>query len=250
LLRKIIFPKEKLLNRVKNKMNQKVLNAVLIIVIFLLTGALVYVLFFPRVEIPIQVNPNQKACPMLAKQCPDGSTVGPTGPNCELVCPVVQSSTSPQQSSVPVASKGAIYTNSDYGFKLNLPEGFEKYKPMVEIEPFEKGINYIFILLPTTNSKQVEENRVTHEKFPGYESVFAITAWEKTLWDNEINSAECKNNPNPGCPFESEVLGKTTKYVLELSLPNGLPSPDLDQLGEKVRANNAKLVRDAFELVK
>jgi len=233
-------------------MNQKVLNAVLIIVIFLLTGLLVYVLFFPRVEIPVRVGPGQ--CPAIAMLCPDGTTAG-TGPNCETICPGNQSSqTAPQAKSnsiaAPAVQKGAVYTNSDYGFKLNLPEGFEKYKPMVEIEPFEKGVNYIFILLPTTNSKQVEENRVTHEKFPGYESVFAITAWEKTLWDKEINSAECKNNPNPGCPFESEVLGKTTKYVLELSLPNGLPSPDLDQMGEKVRANNAKLVRDAFELVK
>jgi len=238
-----------------NGVNQKILNIVLIILIFLLTGALVYVLFFPKVEIPVQVNPNQKQCPAISKLCPDGSSVGASGPNCEFVCPGNQSSqTAPQAQSnstvTPTIQKGAVYTNSDYGFKLNLPEGFEKYKPMVEVEPFEKGVNYIFILLPTTNSKQVEENRVTHEKFPGYESVFAITAWEKTLWDKEINSTECKNNPNPGCPFESEVLGKTTKYVLELSLPNGLPSPDLDQMGEKVRADNAKLVRDAFELVK
>jgi hypothetical protein len=28
-----------------------------------------------------------KACPEIAKQCPDGSYVGPSGPNCEFVCP-------------------------------------------------------------------------------------------------------------------------------------------------------------------
>ncbi len=28
-----------------------------------------------------------KACPQIAKQCPDGSYVGPTGPNCAFICP-------------------------------------------------------------------------------------------------------------------------------------------------------------------
>ncbi len=30
---------------------------------------------------------NPVVCPMIAKLCPDGSSVGPTGPNCELICP-------------------------------------------------------------------------------------------------------------------------------------------------------------------
>lgn len=33
------------------------------------------------------VCPAQKACPEDARQCPDGSYVGRTGPNCEFVCP-------------------------------------------------------------------------------------------------------------------------------------------------------------------
>ncbi len=28
-----------------------------------------------------------KACPQIAKECPDGSYVGPSGPNCDFVCP-------------------------------------------------------------------------------------------------------------------------------------------------------------------
>ena len=38
------------------------------------------------VEAPATV-PNDVACPMDAMQCPDGSFVGRTGPNCEFVCP-------------------------------------------------------------------------------------------------------------------------------------------------------------------
>lgn len=43
---------------------------------------------------PITASPSAspksaaKACPLLAKQCPDGSVVSPTGPNCEFApCP-------------------------------------------------------------------------------------------------------------------------------------------------------------------
>lgn len=32
-------------------------------------------------------NTKPQACPQIAKECPDGSYVGPTGPNCTFVCP-------------------------------------------------------------------------------------------------------------------------------------------------------------------
>lgn len=235
-----------------NGVNQKIINVVLILVIFFLTGLLVYVLFFPRVEIPVQVNPsdigkNQKACSQEAKVCSDGTSVGRTGPNCEFApCPAAQNNAGSQTANV----KGAVYTNTDYGFKLNLPEGFEKYKPMVEKEPFEKGKSYIFIMLPTTYPNWVTENRETHEKISGYENMFGVAIWDKAIWDKEINSKECKETPYPACPFESQVLGKTAKYVFEINLGNGDPTPDLEQMEVRIRANDAKIVKEAFELIK
>jgi len=39
-------------------------------------------------NIPINKNPDQVACSMIAKQCPDSSYVSQTGPNCEFAaCP-------------------------------------------------------------------------------------------------------------------------------------------------------------------
>jgi hypothetical protein len=233
-------------------MNQKIINVVLILVIFFLTGLLVYVLFFPRVEIPVQVNPNdagknQKACSQEAKVCPDGTSVSRTGPNCDFSpCQAVQNNTSLQTANV----KGAVYANTDYGFKLNLPEEFEKYRPMVEKEPFEKGKSYVFIMLPTTYPNWVTENRETHEKISGYESMFAVEIWDKAVWDKELNSKECKETPYPACPYEPDVVGKNAKYVFAVSLGNGDPTPDLEQLELKIRANNAKIIKDTFELVK
>jgi len=43
----------------------------------------------PVRPIPIQdTNTKPQACPQTAKECPDGSYVGPTGPNCAFVCPI------------------------------------------------------------------------------------------------------------------------------------------------------------------
>jgi hypothetical protein len=55
----------------------------------------------------------------------------------------------------------------------------------------------------------------------GYVDVIAITAWNKSAWDKEINSKECKENPNPGCPFEGTKLGASAKYVFDISHGNG-----------------------------
>ena len=39
-------------------------------------------------ETPIPTEPNQVACTMEAKLCPDGSSVGRSGPRCEFAaCP-------------------------------------------------------------------------------------------------------------------------------------------------------------------
>ncbi|OGH91433.1 MAG: hypothetical protein A2534_01690 [Candidatus Magasanikbacteria bacterium RIFOXYD2_FULL_39_9] len=37
----------------------------------------------------ITPEPEPIACTMDAKQCPDGTYVGRTGPNCEFVCPEI-----------------------------------------------------------------------------------------------------------------------------------------------------------------
>lgn len=52
-----------------------------LVVLVLVLATLLYVA-------PLQPSPNQGACTMEAKLCPDGSYVGRTGPNCEFTpCP-------------------------------------------------------------------------------------------------------------------------------------------------------------------
>ena len=56
---------------------------------------------------------NQTACTMEAKVCPDGSSVGRTGPNCEFTeCP-------------DQTAGWKTYTNSEYGFEFKYPRDYK-----------------------------------------------------------------------------------------------------------------------------
>jgi cytochrome b subunit of formate dehydrogenase len=55
---------------------KKYFAAIIVIVFVALTGAIVWRNFFSA--------PEQVACTEEAKICPDGSSVGRTGPNCRL----------------------------------------------------------------------------------------------------------------------------------------------------------------------
>jgi hypothetical protein len=46
-------------------------------------------LFIPKSEPGLGVTEDQVMCTMDAKQCPDGSYVGRSGPTCEFVCPAL-----------------------------------------------------------------------------------------------------------------------------------------------------------------
>lgn len=52
----------------------------------MLLFGLLYVFFVNPAEAPTPEE-DMVACTMDAMQCPDGSYVGRTGPNCEFVCP-------------------------------------------------------------------------------------------------------------------------------------------------------------------
>jgi hypothetical protein len=61
-----------------------------VIVILILIGAGIYYVTRPMVT---ATNPNDQvvACTMDARVCPDGSSVGRSGPNCEFAeCPMVK----------------------------------------------------------------------------------------------------------------------------------------------------------------
>lgn len=71
-------------------MNTKYIAGIVIAVVLILGAGSWYVSNLQANSSAIQPI----ACPAIAKECPDGNYVGPTGPNCTFVCPT---STSAQQ---------------------------------------------------------------------------------------------------------------------------------------------------------
>ena len=61
-------------------------------------------------------QPEQTACTLEVKVCPDGSSVSRTGPNCEFAeCLEVPGQT----------AEWKIYTNDEYGFEIKYPQNFK-----------------------------------------------------------------------------------------------------------------------------
>lgn len=96
-----------------------------IIIVLALLGGATYLYGKKSVTGPV-------ACTMEAKLCPDGSSVGRTGPNCEFATCPGTSPVSPDNSfttkPAPVVDETAnwkTYTDKDYGFEIRYPLGWE-----------------------------------------------------------------------------------------------------------------------------
>ena len=80
-------------------MKQKIptgVGVVILIIIAITAGVLVWKEYemnpiaYEQPALQQAKAPVRKACPMIAKLCPDGSSVSATGPNCEFAaCPAV-----------------------------------------------------------------------------------------------------------------------------------------------------------------
>ena len=65
----------------------KVGTWILVVLALLVVGVSLYFIIRPQTPSPAGTATQSHACPQLAKECPDGSYVGPTGPDCTFVCP-------------------------------------------------------------------------------------------------------------------------------------------------------------------
>lgn len=80
-------------------------------------------------------NIQQKACTMEAKVCPDGSSVGRTGQNCEFAaCPVgkIDETANCPIEDLTSAIPWKTYVNTQYGFELQYPSNWNKFEDSSE----------------------------------------------------------------------------------------------------------------------
>ncbi len=77
-----------------------------------------------------KTNPIGKGCTQEAKLCPDGSSVGRTGPNCEFApCPQLTSTPTPIpnlsiESSQSATANWKTYTNTKWNYSFSYPDSF------------------------------------------------------------------------------------------------------------------------------
>ncbi|MFA6476170.1 MAG: hypothetical protein WCV68_02005 [Candidatus Paceibacterota bacterium] len=102
---------------------KKYLIALVLVIIVAGAGFTYYQMNKPVVNVPIQ-----KACTEEAKVCPDGSSVGRQGPNCEFApCPAVASCEGGECPVVKVvtgAEDWKTYKNDQYGFEFKYPNNW------------------------------------------------------------------------------------------------------------------------------
>ena len=92
-------------------------KTVIVLVAIGLAGAIWYVSATPAIA------PGPVACTADAMQCPDGSYVGRTGPNCDFICPTASSTTGGTSTSTGSGSSGGGFAEYKSGVKGTVVAG-------------------------------------------------------------------------------------------------------------------------------
>jgi hypothetical protein len=130
-------------------------------------------------------------------------------------------------------SDSQTYRNDEYGFQVTVPSSLGSYKTMVEKDYGGTGVTYVHFIFPTKETMQ-EENFVTHEKFPGYVSLFALTAYTKDAYAKA--AADCQKNPTPDCP--DDKMGENNKYIFTVRPANGNAPDDLSAVQDQIMSGS------------
>lgn len=91
-------------------------NILLIGLSIFFVGAIAYAAYVSYLDVKTTQNEEDTICTLDAKECPDGSYVGRTGPNCEFICPLrVSTSTGTIGTTSESVKKGPVLVEVTLG---------------------------------------------------------------------------------------------------------------------------------------
>ena len=207
-----------------------------IVILVVIGGGAYFYVYNNKVEAPTNTQ-EPVACAMDAMECPDGSWVGRTGPNCEFAeCPAVQGQT----------ANWKTYINTQYGFEIKYPNNWfmrniSQELPGIELSPisFQELDKYNL----ATTGKDISSVEFS-ESFARFKNVIKINV------KNDLPPKTCESNPPQiqkvkigdiiGCREE----GYTNWTIVNLSLP--LPDKNLSLL---INTTNENEYLDVFDKV-
>jgi hypothetical protein len=172
-------------------------------IVVILIGILVW-LFFERTPV-FSPAPIPVACTMEAKMCPDGSSVGRSGPNCEFAaCPTAETPTPTPTSTTPATTTPA----ADNLIIIDTPKANQEVGSPITVTGKARG-NWYF-----------------EASFP-----IDVTDWDGVIIGNGIAHAQGDWMTTEFVPFTASIsytLPTSTPYkrgtlILKKDNPSGLP---------------------------
>jgi hypothetical protein len=208
-----------------NFMSKKQNFILLLLVIILVLVGVVYGAYY------IQRNNHKPvACTTEAKLCPDGSSVGRTGPNCEFAaCPVTD----------PTAN-WQTYVNVQYGFEFKFPKSFGaeiwrayKWPPLATVVPanenlIKQGCPDIQTSSPEQSQLILNGNNFTLYKESEGAAGSTFTTYCYTTKKDQNNytiefliryTSGCGENCGPYCGTPNETACRNFDKVKEVEKP-------------------------------
>ena len=159
--------------------------------------------------------PNQVVCTQDAKLCPDGTSVGRTGPNCEFAaCPNPESSPSAETAS------WKTYTNNNYSFRFNYPQD---WKISTQIGTDNSSF-FITLIAPNQRSQlgdniniDVHDNRTNLSIDQYIRKIAGSDPYQyKTVEVNGLQAREYLDLPEAS--YVRRIYIKHESYIYEISI--------------------------------
>ena len=190
-------------------------------------------------------EPRQIACTMEAKQCPDGSYVGRTGPRCEFAeCPNVE----PSMFDI---SDWQTYRNEKYGFELRYPPVYSACEfPINEKElfnliigrsnseeypdPCDAGVylDGVFLSIFTDSVENIRGKYKSYDKFSEERRLINDLAW--SIFRFELGTPLPSGVPETEIPlgkYKFAVLSKGVMlFELDMDPTTSISEKEFDQI--------------------